>query len=80
MRIAWTLLAHNVRVNRGVLRDARAHVLYHISPRETLENAEDRAGLLTQQFVLRAHGIANVQLDLEMPISLLDGVVLSKDR
>ena len=69
MRIAWTLLAHGIRVNGRVLRDARAHVLYHISPRSSLENAEDKAGMLAHQFVLRARGLPAVSRDLEMPIS-----------
>jgi hypothetical protein len=69
VRIAWTLLAHEIRVNRRVLRDARAHVLYHISPRASLENAEDKAGMLAHQFVMRARGLPVVSRDLEMPIS-----------
>lgn len=56
VRVAWTLLALGVKVRARVLRDARAHTLFHLDERTKLSDAEDLAELHTRHFVLRARG------------------------
>lgn len=54
VRVAWSLLAHGVRVRPAVLRDARDHVLMNLSPDTPLAEAEDRTVDLIVRFVARA--------------------------
>ncbi|MCO4748393.1 MAG: hypothetical protein KC912_26605 [Proteobacteria bacterium] len=54
IRVAWELLACGARVKPQSLRDARDHVLLHLSPTTPIAHAEDRAATLTRDFVSRA--------------------------
>ena len=61
-----------VKVRPGVLRDARAHVLYQLDRRIKVSEAEDLAEVLTRQFVRRAKGtiaITAFDQDHRMPVS-----------
>jgi hypothetical protein len=72
IRVAWELLAHGAKVRPSVLRDARDHVLFHLSPTLSVPQAEDRAATLTREFVARARNLpltGNWHQDGAMPLS-----------
>ncbi|MCA9491659.1 MAG: hypothetical protein KC621_17125 [Myxococcales bacterium] len=72
VRIAWTLLILGVKVRPEVLREVRAHVLYHLDPATPLPHAEDMATHLTEAWVARVRGKPLADpwpVDWEMPIS-----------
>lgn len=72
IRVAWELLACGARVRPAVLRDARDHVLLHLSPTTPVAHAEDRAATLTREFVARARNApirGSWLQDGEMPLS-----------
>lgn len=56
VRVAWSLVAHGVKIKPEVLRDARDHVWLHLSEDTPGHVAEDRAETLTAAFVARARG------------------------
>lgn len=72
IRVAWELLAAGARVRPQSLRDARDHVILHLSPTTPIAHAEDRAATLTREFVTRARQRAvkgHRTQDGEMPLS-----------
>lgn len=72
VRVAWTLLSLGVKVRPEVLREARAHALYHLDPATPLTHAEDLVARRTEEFVARARGKVPEDpcaQDWEMPLS-----------
>jgi len=56
VRVAWTLMMEGIRVSPATLVDARDHVLLSLPKGVDAEEAEQRSGLLTVEFLERVRG------------------------